>query len=83
MTSIPKVEDVCFKCGAKIVKLGNQYKILTSFAEQNWDRKGVSGLMTTSDFSAKCCFHVKGNGSGGNFCKGILYHNTNHGATSP
>jgi hypothetical protein len=60
----PQVEKQCARCGVKLVKWGNDYKLLTSQAERLWDQpiyEGKQGslLQSESAFKSKVCNHLK------------------------
>lgn len=60
----PKCEQQCDRCGVKLVKWGNDYKLLTSQAERLWeqplyDGKQSSLLQSEIAFKGKVCNHLR------------------------
>ena len=60
----PQVEKQCDRCGVKLVKWGNEYKLLTSQAEKLWDKPNYSDkqsslLQSEVNFKSRVCNHLK------------------------
>ena len=60
----PQVEKQCDRCGVKLVKWGNDYRLLTSQAERLWDQplykeKQSSLLQSEIAFKSKVCNHLR------------------------
>ena len=60
----PEIVKQCDRCGVKLVKWSNDYKLLTSQAEKMWDEplyanKRNSLLQSEETFQARVCNHLR------------------------